>query len=442
MVKLTKRWSEIINKMTEKPESISEGHSNLVGLSQAHLPYGTFYGDANALNLLDANIDIVDFGTNEAELSWLEKITLASENCGFKYEKSLAEVASGILKNETTFDLDNYQLYVSAEGARGAMAAIGNKLITKERPFVAYGSPNWVFEKVVFSMGGIPFPYYAPDANSFVDGFEVISGNKNVAALIVVDPSNPLGYRLEKKHVERIEEIANKNGTAVIFDDVFRGLQAKGNRHSSSEYSKSSIIVETTSKRFSAMGRGVTWSLVPKSLGLESITLGIPCGGCSANAALITDAFYSSEVDVKLANHLEQGKKAYVAGMAATFPESLTLGRISQAFPGMPFFNYFLPWKEGTSIKNKVTSLPVISSSGGVTPGMDWIGLVRLGKKMHKEILPEEIGLGCSYVRICPTKEPLHVLHFAGGIMGFMAKNAAGLLTDAEKAEISRISQG
>ena len=67
-----------------------------------------------------------------------------------------------------------------------------------------YSSPNWVFDNVLKQN---PFlntvSFHAITSDEFVSEFARLA-TKDVAALIIVDPSNPLGFRLDQKQVETV----------------------------------------------------------------------------------------------------------------------------------------------------------------------------------------------------------------------------------------------
>lgn len=382
-----------------------------------HLPYSTFFGH-NYFNFSDANIGrIVEFGANEKELAWLSEMSKLDPACRTYSDEigssKLHEIARKILQEETKFDLSKYDLYVGAKGAaRGALYDVLARLVTRERPFVAYSSPNWiVFDHIVDNVEGLSNIFFAYSGDSFVDGFKNMPLKDQTAALIAVDPANPLAYRLSERNVHDLEEIAGQNGIAVVFDDVFRGLQTKGQRHSASEYSHNSIVVETTSKRFSARGLGVTWTLVPKSLNLKDIPgLNLECEGCADTAALTIEALYDCGYDSRIQERLKQGFDAFAAGFQ--FKDE-TLGNLGIGFKGLPFFTYHVP--------NNWTSQQRVDVMQGfrnlnMTPGIHL--LCRINERINTRLISDkEIALGASFVRICPTKETLERTYFAGSLI-------------------------
>ena len=376
-----------------------------------HLTYGTFAGPLVPFDNLDANIPLLEFGINDQELNWLGELFKLKNPCKIKY-KPIEEVVKGIMEAETPIELDNYDLRVSASGARQAIIDSLTQLVSTDRPLVAYASPNWSFDIITSHVPGASRnPFFAFDENSFVSGFSQLPNKNKIAAVILVDPANPLGYRFGRKHIQEIERIAKQNGIVPIFDDAFRGLQAPGERHSSSEYSNNSIIVETTSKRFGIKGIGVTWTLTPKTLNLPSLpSIRNECEGCSGTASLITDALYSTGYDTRIRSRLVTATDALIRGAADGFENFKDPGSFTKGFEGMPIIIYHLP---NLAYKNFEGTLERISNEIGVTSGLNWMCDYEK-RTATNQISQEEVIHALSYMRICPTKENPARLYVAG----------------------------
>lgn len=373
-----------------------------------HLPYGTFFGQVEPFNFAHADIGLLPFGENEVELERLGEISDLMEigGCHAKYPKSLSEVCRGIVFGETSFDPAKYDMFVASSGARGSIIHLLSNFVGGDRRKVIYGSPNWSFYEVVKLVpDAVPEAVPALSGDEFVQRFSELERKDEVAATIIVDPANPLGYRFSRENIRDLEEIASKHGIHVIFDDVFRGMNVQGDRHSASEYSENGIVVETTSKRFGVRGLGVTWTLVPKHLNIKGMEdFEINCAGCSSIAAAVTDSLHTTNYGERVRNHLINNTNAFVSGAHDYFGGQK--GLFTSAFMGMPFIVYHVP-------RGKYENLAVMHREAqelcGVTSGIDWICPGRKGISKDEELFD-----GLSYFRICPTKETTSRSYFGG----------------------------
>jgi len=412
---------ELLAKIQEAMQNMPNQPNHTAG---EHLPYGSLFGLDRGFNFLDANIGFLDFGTNDTELEAVQKLAaMTRKGCNAKSDISLEEIASQILKDETQFDLSKYNLSVSTTGARGAIISVLNQIVTPQKPCVMYASPNWVFDAVVGSVKNARIAEtFIPTAENFVDTFEFVSSKVPLGAVILVDPANPLGYRFTKEQIERIERTSQKYGIVPIFDDVFRGLQAKGERHSSSEYSHCSVIVETTSKRFGARGLGVTWTLTPKELNLTPSVKEESCTGCSSLAAVVTQALYETGYGERIQSFLTANAAAFKQGFYDSFQETQPIGRFVHAFPAMPIMTYHFEEVDEELTASLVNDL---ETARGIklTSGFEWICQVETKEKAIRDgkitqLIQMEGAFASSYIRICPTKETPDRCYIAGHHLG------------------------
>lgn len=388
--------------------------------TSVHLPYGGFEEHALPFNFLDANVNHVAFGSTPEELEVLGEIYRTYDSCKTEYPKSLDDVARGIVQAETGFNLDSYDFYTSVTGARYAIGQTLSHLVTSDKPFVAYASPNWIFDSVVASVrSAAGFPFFAFSGDSFVGHFEELPEKDRIAALIVVDPANPLGYRLSQRNVSQMEEVAQEHGIVPIFDDVFRGMQRPGERHSASEFSKKSVVVETTSKRFGIRGIGTTWTLIPKELDIprEGIFRSL-CKGCDNVAAMVTEGLYKAGYDSRISDFVASNARAFMAGVADKVGKDYGGGKFVHAFDGMPLMTYHFPSSfKFNRPEDRVNYALALQQLTGTTPGFSWFctGTSSLEKRRPT---PSEAELCASFMRICPTKETPHRSYLAGTLFG------------------------
>ncbi|MBI2572381.1 aminotransferase class I/II-fold pyridoxal phosphate-dependent enzyme [Candidatus Woesearchaeota archaeon] len=400
-----------------------------------HLPYGSFFGFPD-FDFLDANIGLVPFGENEEELRWLSKIFDAqTQHCKHRGSKPIEEVVREILTTEIARDLSTVEIYVTAQGARGALVGLLESLVTPQKPYILYASPNWIFDGLCqnvaqFNDKATSYAFFAPSADRFVENFTRLPILDRAAAVILVDPGNPQGYQLKEGHVQIIEAVSERYGIVPIFDDVFRGLRQQGEPHAS-QYSKHSIIVETTSKRFGARGLGVTWTLIPQERGITFSNFDIECGGCSSVASVVTEGLYRTGYGEKVRQMLIRNSQALVRGYQdGTSEETRNLGRFEQAFLGMPILTFQLTKKEsGIDAPFLVEALGK-KYGMGVTSGDRWICQPQRLSSPARTLRErnEEADHALSYLRFCPTKETPEKCYAGGRLLADVMNNYAQIV--------------
>ncbi|MDO8642852.1 MAG: aminotransferase class I/II-fold pyridoxal phosphate-dependent enzyme [Candidatus Woesearchaeota archaeon] len=394
-----------------------------------HLMYGTWFG-VPQLDFYDANTPLLPFGINEQEREALRELTRAgvfNQACNETEPMALEDIARRILEEETTFDLSRYRVVASTEGARHAIQGILAELVTPEKPFVFYASPNWIFDTIVGPVPGVEsVDIFARTPDELIGKFEQAPESvlRKGASLIIVDPANPLGYRYSREQIERIETHAEKYGITPLFDDVFRGLQEQGARHASSEYSHNSIIVESTSKRFGPRSLGATWSLIPNGLTIgPKITLA--CDGCTSKAARTVQALHALGYENRMRDVIAASAEAFKQGYQRVDADN-QYGDFFHAFSGMPIMTFHFKQRVDFEAKK------MISETLGMTLGIQWIShseekVQRASEGSYpKSLLDEELLHGTGYMRICPAKETPERAYYAGMVLATVLQTACG----------------
>ncbi len=136
--------------------------------------------------------------------------------------------------------------------ARGAIDYTFSQILKKgEQAIIPV--PNWTFWHHLegYKKKDYGFKYFnASDPDLLVDGFRKAASKRKAKAMILVDPSNPLGYRLTQDVCQEIDSIAEKEGITVVVDDLLRGNQPVGSRESIAAYFSRPYVVEGFSHRF------------------------------------------------------------------------------------------------------------------------------------------------------------------------------------------------
>jgi aspartate/methionine/tyrosine aminotransferase len=151
--------------------------------------------------------------------------------------------------------------------ARGAIDYTFSQILKKgEQAIIPV--PNWTFWHHLegYKKKDYGFRYFnASDPDQLVEGFRKAASKRKAKAMILVDPSNPLGYRLTQDVCLEIDSIAEKEGITVVVDDLLRGNQPVGSRESIAAYFSRPYVVEGFSHRFGENPLGnISYIIVPE----------------------------------------------------------------------------------------------------------------------------------------------------------------------------------
>jgi aspartate/methionine/tyrosine aminotransferase len=138
-----------------------------------------------------------------------------------------------------------------------------------------------------------------------------------VDILILVDPANPLIFRLSKDATKEVDRIALKEGIEIIVDDVLRGTLPIGERESAARLLSRPYVVEGFSKRFGEYPFGtISYVLVPEDDKIVRRIAGIyfPC----LCGEYLQAAF---KQEGKAMMELRRRNEALDKGLKETFPE-------------------------------------------------------------------------------------------------------------------------
>jgi aspartate/methionine/tyrosine aminotransferase len=84
--------------------------------------------------------------------------------------------------------------------------------------------------------------------------------------LLVASPCNPAGTMLHPDELARIARWCDTNGTRLISDEIYHGLNYDSPIATAASFSSSAIVVNSFSKYFSMTGWRIGWMLLPEEL--------------------------------------------------------------------------------------------------------------------------------------------------------------------------------
>ena len=89
---------------------------------------------------------------------------------------------------------------------------------------------------------------------------------KNIKALHISSPSNPVGNIYNEKNLKEIAKYCEYNNIYLISDEIYHGLVYDGNEHTALEYSNNAIVINGFSKYFCMPGFRLGWIILPENL--------------------------------------------------------------------------------------------------------------------------------------------------------------------------------
>ncbi|GEM_PF-5746661 len=213
-----------------------------------------------------------------AETEKLYKLTERFESPAYAFTKMLSqkktnnieEIVLDMHSRETTLKFNPKQLIVNGKSTRYAMRDVIKITTMDKNKHVALPLPNWHFWELFDGENEEKkFAFFeASSPEQLLDGFRKVAKRGNIGSLVLVNPSNPLGYKIDQKLAEEIDVIAQKYGIDIIVDDVLRGVQPIGDRESIGIYFSRPYIVEGFSKRFGdePIGEVSAYTILPKDV--------------------------------------------------------------------------------------------------------------------------------------------------------------------------------
>ncbi|MFC1801288.1 hypothetical protein ACFLZB_02400 [Nanoarchaeota archaeon] len=228
-------------------------------------------------------------------------------------------VVAEMLNKETNLDVAEERIVPFNKRTRIALDALLSKLVGDDQ--VALPVPNWHFwDMGKFSKGDYSYAYFdAFDEGQLVEEFGKIASKKDVKALVLLSPTNPLFYNISEAAAKEIEAVALKNGVVVVVDDVLRGTNPVGQRNSFGEYFSQAYVVEGFSKRFGELPLGkFSYVLIPEG-GVYLEPSFTPRNTCLEVGIIQAALKHSTEPAIE---ELKKRNKTFDEGLRSVCPEA------------------------------------------------------------------------------------------------------------------------
>jgi aspartate aminotransferase len=244
-------------------------------------PSPTLAMDAKAKAMKAAGVDIVNFGVGEPDFDTpgnIKEAAIRAIREGFtKYTPvgGIDPLKDAIIEK---FKRDNDLRYTRDEvivscGAKHSLYNIAQALFSPGDE-VLIPSPYWVsYPDQVLLNDAIPVVVKTYESDFFMVRPEELESHiaKKTKALILNSPSNPTGLTYDRKHLERIAEIALRHGLYVISDEIYEKLTYDGFEHVSiasfdNNIKAKTIVVNGLSKSYAMTGWRIGFAAGPKEI--------------------------------------------------------------------------------------------------------------------------------------------------------------------------------
>ncbi len=190
-----------------------------------------------------------------------EGFTKYSPNAGFlELRQAIAEDAN--VSRKTNYTSENIVVNAGVEQALFATLFCtinsGDKVVIPEPAYPAYAA--------ILAMLGAKVVNLPLTETFELDLQKTEEATKGAKAIILNFPTNPTGQIMSKKHAEELTKIAEKNKCLIITDEIYFNLYYEEMSVSPATFSQNAIILDGISKRASATGLRIGWTIAPKEL--------------------------------------------------------------------------------------------------------------------------------------------------------------------------------
>ncbi len=220
-------------------------------------------------------VDVIDLGPGEPDFPTPEHIKRAAEEALTQnFTKYTAETGIWELRDAIA------QKYNSEYGTRytaehvlvtsGAKQALYNIAMTLLEPGdeVLIPTPYWVSFPEQIKLAGAT-PIIVDTDRDFWLSAEILKEHitPRTKAIILNSPNNPAGSVLERHHLQKIVELAQRHKLLVIYDECYEKFLYEGRHVSAVEFDTERVIaVSSASKTYAMTGWRVGWSVAPVEL--------------------------------------------------------------------------------------------------------------------------------------------------------------------------------
>jgi len=244
-------------------------------------PSPTLALEALAKAMKKDGIDVVSFSAGEPDFDTPDGIKNAAISAikdGFtKYTPSsgIIELRSSVAEKLAKHNGLSYkpeEILISC-GAKHSLYNLSMALF-EEGDEVIIPSPYWVtYPEQILLCGAKPVIAGTSEDEGFLLKPEILERliTEKTRGLILNSPSNPVGSAYDRKHLEKIAEIAVRHNIYVISDEIYEGIVYDGFKHISiaslnRDIFKLTIVINGVSKSYAMTGWRIGYAAGPQDI--------------------------------------------------------------------------------------------------------------------------------------------------------------------------------
>ena len=244
-------------------------------------PSPTLALEALAKAMKKDGIDVVSFSAGEPDFDTpdgIKNAAISAINDGFtKYTPSsgIIELRNSVAEKLAKHNGLSYkpeEILISC-GAKHSLYNLSMALF-EEGDEVIIPSPYWVtYPEQILLCGARPVIAGTSEDEGFLLKPEILERliTEKTRGLILNSPSNPVGSAYDRKHLEKIAEIAVRHNIYVISDEIYEGIVYDGFKHTSiaslnSDIFKLTIVINGVSKSYAMTGWRIGYAAGPRDI--------------------------------------------------------------------------------------------------------------------------------------------------------------------------------
>lgn len=185
----------------------------------------------------------------------------------------LVEAARKAFSRDSGLSFSGEEVIIGAGSTHLISNAIQTAIIRSGRTDVVVIAPCWrKYRGLVEAMGAKVIMAEMDERDGFRISPEKIAGamSARTAAVIVNNPSNPTGYVIPRADLEKIGGLAVKNGSYIIYDQIYSSIVFDAPFVSMAAISKeirsATITIESCSKKYSMSGYRIGYAGAAKEI--------------------------------------------------------------------------------------------------------------------------------------------------------------------------------
>ncbi|MEM1343442.1 MAG: aminotransferase class I/II-fold pyridoxal phosphate-dependent enzyme [Pseudomonadota bacterium] len=298
------------------------------------------------------------------------KAMARGESMGYTDGLGLPSLRAGIAalyRRRHGLDLDPGRVVVTAGSSAGFMLAFLALFDTSAR--VGIGDPGYpAYRNILTALGlqgvrletGLETAYQPTPA--------LLAEAGRLDGLMLASPANPTGTMLGRTELTALAQHCEAEGTVLISDEIYHGLEFGEKAVSALEVSDNAIVVSSFSKYYAMTGWRIGWMVVPEAMVRPIQTLAQNLFICAAHPSQIAaEAALSEEGEAEAASHLA----AYARNRTTVLDGLAKLG-FSDIAPATGAF-YAYAGLGALSHDSKAFCAALLQAEGvATTPGLDF----------------------------------------------------------------------